>query len=432
MASKKDKKNKGGGILLFLFIILIAIGFYYFYYDDNNENIGNKTTLIDTNEVLKKKQKEKEDFIKAATDTTDTSEHVIIISNPYGTKTPYEIDKEAGYPVRYVYTGRRINISVTGLDNRIGTHSNHADANHVISILLDSGKIEIISVPRDTPADAGLEDTTGLNKLTVVRAVRGRKAYQTELARIAGVDKIHYWVEAGFSQVMGILEFFGFKDTRSTLQVLRSRTGLGGADFQRSYNQGQFIKQMILRHFNKVQGFSGEILIRAALTILRTNLTTAKIKDIIDQLEAHGFPNRPNAITVKIRPPMYTKFKVYNFSDEAVIESLKTKIEKFNETYIKDTTHIPPNIYTMLRYRLDLAAQDSALHPQKVIHQLKIIFNQHAWLQILEPDLRDSIRTEFGILLSNAYLKRKRPEKARQVWAIINAEKALLNKKIEN
>lgn len=432
MASKKDKKNKGGGILLFLFIILIAIGFYYFYYDDNNENIGNQTTLIDTNEILKTKQKEKEDFIKAATDTIDTTEHVIIISNPYGTNTPYEIDKKAGYPVRYVYTGRRINISVTGLDNRIGTHSNHADANHVISILLDSGKIEIISVPRDTPADAGLEDSTGLNKLTVVRAVKGRKAYQTELARIAGVDKIHYWVEAGFSQVMGILEFFGFKDTRSTLQVLRSRTGLGGADYQRSYNQGQFIRQMILRHFNKLQGFSGEILIRAALTILRTNLTTAKIKDIIDQLEAHGFPNRPDAITVKIRPPMYIKFKVYNFSDESVIESLKTKIEKFNEKYIKDTTHIPPDIYTMLRYRLDLAAQDSALHPQKVIHQLKIMFNQHAWLQIVEPDLRDSIRTEFGILLSSAYLKRNRPEKARQVWAIINAEKALLNKKIEN
>lgn len=429
MASVKKKKDKGGGFLLLLFIVIIAAGIYYFYFNDNAEPTISQEP-VDTIELVKKQQEQQNEFIKAATDTTDTTEQVIIVSNPPLEHVPYDIDKNAGRPIRYVYTGRRINISVTGLDNRIGTRSNHADANHVLSILLDSGKIEIISVPRDTPADAGLEDTTGLNKLTVVRAVRGRKAYQKELARIAGVDKIHYWIETGFSQVMGLLEFFGYKDTRSTLQVLRSRTGLGGADYQRSYNQGQFIRQMILRHFDKVKGLSGEFIIRAALTILNTNLTTAVVKDIIDKLDAHGFPRSTDDIVVKIRPPMFTKFKIYNFTDEDVVESLRYKIEKFNESYIHDSTHTAPDIFDLLKYRLDLAAQDSASHPQRVINKLKVMFSQHAWLQITDPSLRDSIRNEFGILLSDAYTKRKRPEKARQVWAVINAEKTLLENKI--
>jgi hypothetical protein len=433
MGARNKKKKKSGCLLPLLLLAVIAAGFYYYYISyEPRHNRENENVVVDTIELLKKERQRQEDFIKAATDTSDTTERIVIVSNPYSTKIPYDIDKNAGRPVRYVYTGRRINISVTGLDNRLGTRSNHADANHVISVLLDSGKIEIISVPRDTPADAGLEDTTGQNKLTVVRAVRGRKAYQEELARIAGVDKIHYWVEVGFSQVMGLLEFLGFRDTRSTLQVLRSRTGLGGADYQRSYNQGQFIRQMILRHFDKATGLSGEVLIRAALTVVETNLTTSVVKDIIDRLEAKGFPSGPEAVTVKIRPPMFTKFKVYDFTDENVIESLRYKIEAFNEGYIGDTLHAAPNVYAILRHRLDLAAKDSAEHPQRVINQLRIMFKQRAWLQIPDGDLRDSIRTEFGILLSDAYNKRRRPAKARQVWAIINAEKELLEKKIEN
>ncbi len=432
MGAKNKKKKKSGCLLLMFFWAVIALGFYYYFFYEPEHNPKNDGIVIDTIELQNRQQQRREDFIKAATDTTDTTERVVIISNPYGNNVPYDIDKNAGRPVRFVYTGRRINISVTGLDSRLGTRSNHADANHVISVLLDSGKIEIISVPRDTPADAGLDDTTGQNKLTIVRAVRGRKAYQEELARIAGVDKIHYWVEVGFSQVMGLLEFFGFRDSRSTLQVLRSRTGLGGADYQRSYNQGQFLRQMILSHFGKATGLSGEILIRAALTVVETNLTTSVVKDIIDQLEAKGFPRSDDDVIVKIRPPMFTKFKVYDFTDEDVIESLRYKIETFNEEYIGDTLHTAPDVYSILRHRLDLAALDSAEHPQRVINKLKIMFQQRAWLQIQEPDLRDSIRTEFGILLSDAYNKRRRPAKARQVWAIINAEKELLENKIEN
>jgi len=433
MMARNKKEKKSGGFLLFLFfIIIIAAGYFFFFMDKAEPKKYNEQ--IDTVALAEKARKAKEDFIKAVTDTTaDTTEKIIILSSPIQGKIPYEVDNNAARPYKFIYTGRRINISVTGLDNRIGTRSNHADANHVISVMLDSAKIEIISIPRDTPADAGIEDDTmGLNKLTIVRAVKGRSAYQKELALIAGVDKIHYYIEGGFSQVMGILEFFGYKDTKSTLQVLRSRTGLGGDDYQRSYNQGQFMRQMMLRHFDKSKGFSGEVLIRGALTVLETNLSTAVVKDIIDRLEAKGFPRNRDDVVVKIRPPMYTKFKVYDFTDETVVQSLKNKIENFNESYIKDSTHSAPDVYRIIKRKLNKAAQDSVKNPNNVIRSLSIMFAQRVWFQIEDPILRDSIRNDFGILLSGAYLKKNQVDKAKGVWAVINTERELMKNKLSN
>jgi hypothetical protein len=246
------------------------------------------------------------------------------------------------------------------------------------------------------------------------------------------VDRIHYYVEGGFSQVMGLIEFFGFKDSKSTLQVLRSRTGLGGDDYQRCYNQGQFMRQMMLRHFSKFSGLSGEILIRGGLTVLETDLNTTIVKDIIDRLEAKGFPNNPEAVKVRIRPPMYNKFKIYNFSDESQLQSLKRKIENFNESHISDSNHVKANPLRIIQRALLKAASDSAKRPQNVINGLSTLFSQRAWLQLPDLKLRDSIRNQFGILLSNAYYKKKQPAKAQEVWNIIKTEQELFKNKLNN
>ncbi|MGA1308141.1 MAG: hypothetical protein ACO30M_09665, partial [Candidatus Kapaibacteriota bacterium] len=144
-------------------------------------------------------------------------------------------------------SARRVNIAIIGVDARMGTVSKRADANHILSIVPDSGYIEIISIPRDTPANAGMTDSTQ-NKLTIVHAMRGTKAYLQEAAKIAKVGPIKYWIQLGFSQAIGIIELLGQRDSKSTLQVLRSRKGLGGDDYQRCFNQGQYIRQMLLRH----------------------------------------------------------------------------------------------------------------------------------------------------------------------------------------
>jgi len=142
--------------------------------------------------------------------------------------------------------GRKISICITGVDSRIGDKVVHADANHLVNVWLDSGIVEVVSIPRGTFCDAGFADTSGLNYLANLRANRGRKSYMKEISKISGIPKIDYYVEFGFSQAIGLLKLLGFRDNAGQmLRVLRSRKSFATGDYQRSFNQGQFVAQMI-------------------------------------------------------------------------------------------------------------------------------------------------------------------------------------------
>ena len=420
----KEKKSKKGIWILSCALLLIAILAYSFIPDSSSSSVqlnGNQNATDSNGQFTK-------EFVNAAT-VNDTAQHEIIMSTPDG-KLSYAIDQNAGKYVK-VYNGRRINIAVTGLDSRLGTTSNHADANHIISILLDSGKIEITSIPRDTPANAGYPDSSGLNKLTVVRAARGREAYLREAARIAGYDKIHYYVEVGFSQVMGILDLLGYTDAKSTLQVLRSRKGLGGDDFQRCYNQGQFIRQMALRHFSKFNGTLGELLIRGSLAFVETNLSAGDFKNIINSLKSHGFPRSGNDIIMRVRPALNMNFKIYDFADQGTVKNLQKRIESFNKYHENDSTlQKRTNVTDKLMHVLHKAVADSTRNPKAVIAGLEIYFNQRAWFQVENPNDRDKIRDSMAALLISAYNKKKMPAKANKVMDVINNEKQIFKSNV--
>ncbi|GAB1430463.1 hypothetical protein MASR2M18_12960 [Ignavibacteria bacterium] len=325
---------------------------------------------------------------------------------------------------------RRINIAVIGVDSRIGdNYVKHADANHILSIIPDSGRIEITSIPRDTYADAGYNDTTGLNKLTLVYANRGLRTYLKEATRIAELDKIDYWVEVGFSQAMGVIELFGHKNSKSALQVLRSRQGLGGDDYQRCYNQGQFIRQNILRHFNKFDGFTGDLLLRGGLLLVNTNLNKDKADEIFEELKEHGFPKDSSAVTVRVRPRALPKYKVYDFTKDEVYNQLQNKIERYNEHRRKHDTSFFKSKLTDVSRRLSgvikQARADSAKRPQLVINKLRPYFEQRAWLQIPDHLQREAIRGDFETLLVSAYERLKKPEEAKRTRNILDYERKL-------
>lgn len=365
-----------------------------------------------------------EDFLKAAVSNEDTSVHIIRVSNPAALNAPFEIDDAAGRRYRRVFSGRRINIAITGVDSRLGSRFKHADANHILSILIDSAKIEIIAIPRDTEADAGLDDTTGQNKLTVVRGIKGRRAYLKEAARIAGLDRIHYYVEFGFSQAMGILEWLGYKESGSALQVLRSRRGLG-SDFQRSYNQAQFIRQAILGHFEKFTGVLSNVFIHGGLALVETNLTASRAKDIISKLENKNFPANPDDIVVKVRPPIYIKFKRYDFSNPEIMKILYAKFRSVEVDKVDSNTTVTDYVAGILQKAIDKAILDSADNPTLVINGLRTYFDQRAWLQISNHSTRCRIREDVSNLLAEAYRKKGKPERARAIIGIITAEKRL-------
>jgi len=324
-------------------------------------------------------------------------------------------------------SARRINIAVIGVDARMGTLSKRADANHIISIVPDSGYIEIVSIPRDTPAAAGMKDSSQ-NKLTIVHATRGIKAYLSEAGKIAKVGPVNYWIQLGFSQAMGLIELLGHRDSKSTLQVLRSRKGLGGDDYQRCFNQGQYIRQMILRHFHKADGIMGELLIRGGLTLMKSNLSTEGIKGLVYDLNNAGFPKDASSIAVRVRPETGIRFKVYNFSDSASVKKLKNKIERFNAFMAKkDTSYAKKSIDPAGRLTrvLNNLAADTAEKPKKVLEQLYPYFEQHAWLQVRNESERDSIRNRIGALMMHSFYKIGKPDNARWVQYVIDTEKSM-------
>lgn len=422
-------KSKRYYLLLALLLLLGGYAFYFFVIKEQPPLLTVESPIIvsttpkkvlDTSKSGKSKNSNSHQLIdstpKRSSDTTSKSK---------SSELRFNIDRDGNKSTPY--RGRRVNIAIIGVDARIGTSTKHADANHIVSILLDSGKIEIISIPRDTPADAGFADTSSQNKLTIVHANRGIRSYLIEAAKIANIGKIDYYMEFGFSQAMGIIELLGHKDSKSTLQVLRSRQGLGGDDFQRCYNQGQFIRQNILKNFNRADGFFGEIFIRAGLLLVETNLTADNIKTLFNQLKEKGFPQDSTAITVRVRPAMGTKFKVYNFSDSSTINLLKNKIEYYNKSRNKYDTNSskPPNVVPQLLRVISTARKDSVRSPKQVIRRMTTYFDQHAWLQIPDKKQREQIRSEFEILLSDAWTRIDKPHEAARIHAVIAAEKQL-------
>jgi len=321
-------------------------------------------------------------------------------------------------------SGRVVNVMVTGLDSRLGDPMGHADANHLVRFFLDSGCIEIISIPRDTPHDAGFEDTTGLNKLTNVRANRGRAAYHVAAAEIAGVSKIDYWVEFGFSQAIGLLELMGYKENASsTLRVLRSRQAYAAGDYQRVYNQGQFIRQIILRAFDQTDNLLGELALRASLALVETNLTYDACDQMLDALRARGFSDAdPSRIWVRLKPSLITKLKVYSF-DSANVNAIDQQITHKISRLGLDSVPVNAQTYERRLYNLvQKAAADSARSAGSVIRLLRRPYEQRAWLQVKDLSKRKMYRDRICGMLIASYRRVKNPDAAKRIEDYIAIE----------
>lgn len=343
----------------------------------------------------------------------------------------YGEDKRAGITRDEFQNYKRINIALIGLDGRMGSPGGHADANHVISIIPDAGKIQIISIPRDTYVDCGYDDTTNLNKLTVYYMSAGRKAYLDKVAEIAGLNSIDYYVEFGFSQAMGILRLLGYNSIE-TLQVLRSRKSFAIGDYQRVYNQAQFVRQMILKHFELINGSLKPVFINGILALVRTNLNYNILSYLFDKIEEKEIYKNPENIIIKIKPGLPTNYKVFDFSNPEVIASLK---QQLNLEYIakQDTTGFKPKDFqAYLQNRLDKiifdSAKDTLKNPKLAINKLKPYYEQKIWLQITDDELSLEYSKKISDIIAKSYLKIKDTLNASKIKNSFLAEQELFNK----
>ena len=315
-----------------------------------------------------------------------------------------------------------IYIALTGVDSRIGERYKHADANHILAINPPKKHITIYSVPRDTETEYEMNDTT-IYKIAEVRA-KGRKIYLEELCRIAAVPKIDHYAEFGFSQAQGFLEWFGYDDAGSTLQVLRSRKVIKGDDFQRHYNQANFIKQMLVANFDKLNGLLGDAIIAGGISIVDTDISFAKGKYLHEQLFNSGFPKK-YAFSIKVVPDTKIKFNDIDFSNT---DTLRQMVEKIEHSVSKKADslqqgNVQKQIVNTLEKALNKARSDSSKSPLMVINDLRVLYDQRAWLQISNIKIRDYYREHISSLLVDAYFKKGQTKNAERVINNIENEK---------
>lgn len=431
-----SSKNISKSILFWIAVFslsgLALLAFSMFYFEEEAEPLlTEKPSRSFKKDSLEKEKIRTASFVNSITVANDSCPKVIKVSEKKYLNIHFGLDYDAGRGYKRIYNGRRINIAITGVDSRLGSRYKHADANHILSVLIDQGRIEMLSVPRDTPSHivsnyTASDDSTTYYKLTDLRAVKGRKQYFVELARIAGLDRIHHYIEFGFSQAMGLLEFFGFKDSGSALQVLRSRGALGGNDYQRVYTQAQFIRQMIYTNFGKMTGFWQDILIGSGLAMVETDLSTKRCKYILSKLKSNGFPEEAEDISVYIMPPINLKYKVYNFTDSLVMEELRKKVESYAVQKTKDSLSHRCDVYSLLTEKIINARNYLPDRPVYAINTLNILFSQRAWLQIHGIEKRRYIRGQFSEILQEAYILKGNNKKAEDIKAAIKAEIQLL------
>lgn len=382
-----------------------------------------------SNTIVNRKQFELDKAKKAAKNNKEFS--VIRTSKDFNKDIPFTIDKKAGVVYKKQYNGRRVNICITGVDSRMGSNFKHADANHVLSILIDKGEIEITSIPRDTYADAGMPDTTNFNTIAVLRPAKGRRAYLSRIAQIAELDTIHYYMEFGFSQAMGIIEWLGYENSKQTLQVLRSRKVFGGGDWQRTYNQGKFMKQAMLKSFNNYGGIFGDLVLMGGLSLTETNLTSGTLNSILKKLKESEF-GESDDIVLRVRPEFAYEYKNFDFNDKEIIAHMSAKVEEYsgskNGTKQVSTDSL---VINQLNQAINKAIRaDSTGQDNLTINTLKTYFQQKVWLQITNKNTRHHYRETMKNLLMSAYNKKNDSTSAAKIQKLIEQESNLfLNSK---
>lgn len=299
-------------------------------------------------------------------------------------------------------------IMITGVDSRLGGGCPHADANHLLTIYPDKAYIDIVSIPRGTLAPAGQSDSSGQNYLANTRAIKGRDRYLLEVCRIADIDSIDYYMEFGFSQAVGLIKLLGFgSNSISTLRVLRARKSFPQGDYQRCYNQGQFIRQMILKHFEAMKSSVSTILIGGALALVESNMPKDTAKMIVNRLISSGFPLNSKSVTVRLKPP-YSQVKDFNFMNQKAIDSLHKLIVSrapHDSTFMSEQS-IDAVSKRMIR-KLNNAienAQNNLSNSQYIYNKLLPIYKQKAWYQIEDLSERKQIRNKIYALLRKAAL----------------------------
>ncbi|MBS1911133.1 MAG: LCP family protein [Bacteroidetes bacterium] len=335
------------------------------------------------------------------------------------TDKAYEVVFDESIKKRAAELPPEVNILLVGLDNRLASHDNHADAIHLITIRTkDSIGAVITSVPRGTEAPGyGIEDDLAF--MANVRALRGRNTFIKAISKLTG-KKINYYVEVSFSQVMGVLELLGYKDPATALQFLRHRKSYPLGDVQRSYNQGKFIRTQLIRRADLLTGAKGDLMLRMGLGMVDTDIDFNTAQALVYVLK-NGNALDSAHITQTMRPRInLERVDGVEIPEPDQMAAVVNNLVRRTGEQIDDLGRYNP--YPRLNEILH-HAEAQQKNDRAVLAIMEPVYEQKAWLQVQERPQRQELRNRVEHLMVNAYNGTKKPDKAAEVKKYLDEER---------
>lgn len=243
-----------------------------------------------------------------------------------------------------------VNILLLGLDSRKDDKSVRCDAIHMISFQPEKERIIIYSVPRGT-----LVNETYIANTCQIK----------DIEKIIGLKADHV-VKVGFSQAQGLLRLAGLPAVPA-LEYLRDRKDYLIGDQQRSYNQGLFIRDGIIKYVDWAAKLP-EPMQRLAFNMIDTDLTFDQAKNIFNQLVASEIYKNPRNIGVIIKPTDGLTRQELHFTD--------TNINWQNEPEFKT-------------YQQDLIKYLEKITKNNDVNKINLAISKQLWLQIEDESLRN-------------------------------------------
>ncbi len=290
-----------------------------------------------------------------------------------------------------------VNILLLGLDGRRGDKNPRCDAIQLVSFNFENNKVLITSIPRGTEVTTRLAgEGNQTNYLSNWCHFLGADFAPSAVEKITGI-KPDYTLKLGFSQALGILRAVNLPTTPA-LQFLRNRSyGIG--DLQRSRNQAQFIKDLLIGHLelaNKLPNILKYIIYQ----MVETDIPFEKALSLFDKISSSEILKNPNNIVLATKPNPETKLKELHFREsnykdgdwqkDKEFKAYQNNLEAYLENLISKTEKLTKAKNYTAAYQL-----------------IKTPFSQEIWLQIEDSVTRDN----FHLNLLSLYVKSS-PEKA--------------------
>jgi anionic cell wall polymer biosynthesis LytR-Cps2A-Psr (LCP) family protein len=275
---------------------------------------------------------------------------------------------------------QKINILLIGLDKRIGTTSTgHCDAIQMASIDKESQIVTITAVPRGTysPLPPGKGTTSSDYYVSNACDLGGLEYGINQIEKILR-QKADYLVLVGFSETLGILRNLKLPATE-TLQWLRHRQSYQIGEPQRAHNHSTFLKQMLIEHIPKNNSTLDSALQYLIYSRLKTDLSFAQVKIIINTLSEMNLSENPDKIILSMNPPYPVQDIEYD--QDNLANFLQSRIEPIKHLLSKD----------------DFSGMDSASAQNKLIDLIEQniddddfaiwAYENYLWLQIENTEI---------------------------------------------